>query len=128
MNIELLLQVKEKILQEPENFGMLDWFGVNSLGEQCGTAACIAGHTCLLGGILLGVIYPKVPSEFSAFAPHIYAKRLLQIKSPHADALFVSALWPAQFRDAYSATTDLRIAAKVAAKRIDHFIATEGRE
>lgn len=119
MNTELLLQVKEKILQEPENFGMRCWDGENSLGEKCGTAHCIGGWGMFLLGCPCNWSIEQLRKAFNV------------PDGTGIDRLFVVDRWPQQFREAYDAARenkDLRVCAKIAAKRIDHFIATEGRE
>lgn len=122
MNIDLLLEVKEKILQQPYNFGMNAWDGRNSLDEECETAHCIGGW-----GVFL---MRQKAVNFRDFQLSSL-RELFQIDEEQDERLFHTDSWPHQFENAYEDAQqkrDLRLCAKVAAKRIDHFIATEGRE
>lgn len=106
MNTELLLKVKAKILAEPEHFDM---------GRFFGTECCIAGHALILAGLACC----NVEQE---------SKRVLELRNTQVDRLFYIEDWPVKFRLGYvGADTDPR-RSQIAADRIDHFIATEGRE
>jgi hypothetical protein len=118
MNVELLQQVKQAILAEPDKFRMDRW--------SCGTAHCIAGWACLLRDI------PIVEGDFttetvSGEYPGLVASKLLDLRGRAADKLFYTFGWPSRFRAPYLGATR-RERAEIAAERIDHFIATDGRE
>lgn len=134
MNVELLERVKAHILEEPNRLIMgtviatdkrdfkdaLDGYnhetGIVEVTPPCGTAACIAGWTCILG-------HPEIkPSEIQYnFGIATEATRLLDI--PNIGALYYTNNWPEPFRTDFK-TTDLKKRAEVAAARIDHFIET----
>lgn len=122
MNIELFRRVQEKILAKPKRFEMDDWF--------CGTTACIAGHAALLSGhrrrkhSSLLVVKNGVEQLVDRAA-----LKELRIDRLMASRLFYAGNWPDQFRYAYDhRTTTPQQRAQIASDRIDHFIATKGRE
>ena len=123
----LLEQVKRNILKHPTQFVMHSYFAYeDSIGNTpggCGTAACIAGWTMhlLKGNATLeetsGIV--EVSSTFQV------ARKALGLTTEQADNLFRVNNWPAQFRRDLELAPTAGRAAKVAAKRIDHFIRTE---
>lgn len=114
MNTKLLLKVKRKILKYPQLFDM-SWF---TSANSCGTTHCIGG-------------WAKV------FSKSDKVDCGLEITTKQCDKLFYVNFWPEPFRTKY---LDLctgsvlrawtpkpgneRKVAKVAAERIDYFIAT----
>lgn len=145
MNTELLLKVKAAILEEPKRLDMSDWamseFDMKLLPEDiqppCNTVACIAGwaisiHNNIFGEELYTLVKSK-PAQYAAegvydhyhFGPHFEAKGLLELTEEQADSLFYREYWPLQFRAPYTnAAQGSILRAKLAADRIDHFIAT----
>jgi hypothetical protein len=147
MNVELLQQIKAAILAEPLKFDMSAWFHADQ-NSPCGTAACIAGWAVTI----------QMKAEKLREARFAYdagdgnegverdGKKALGLTDQQAYRLFFYDTWPVPFRHEYSeasgfwyddpvsgefvkgAYVDRRVAAEVAARRIDHFIATEGRE
>lgn len=135
MNKNLLLKVKEKILQEPKQFLMRTWYS-SVLSENpetlvlqngvikrkvkipnCGTAACIAGWAaCILN--------KKKPSEASLVILPSEEDFGISISSYYKLTRFQA--WPLKFQKHRKEGTVPF--AKQAAARIDHFIATEGKE
>ena len=138
MNKTLLLKVKAAILAKPERFDMDNW---------CGTSHCIAGHAAVIAGWLK----PNAAYEFlrRSWTPSANAKaddcdpdvvasdgshsaepfaRLLRLDEDQAERLFYSEEWPTPFAEAYKNATGPGARAGIAADRIDHFIATDGRE
>ena len=82
LNVRLLRRVKKHILEEPRRFVMWSWmltksrFGstypADGYGHvhqvkfaSCGTAACVAGWTCLLGG-------KSKTQDFGALLPVVF--------------------------------------------------------
>jgi hypothetical protein len=133
MNVELLKKVKEYITAHPNRFVMDNFLIKQREGEtifdaddgkevkfdQCGTAACIAGWTCLIateGKVREGTNIQRK------------AGRLLGISPGKQDNLFFTCNWPEHFVSQYLKAATQSSRAKIAARRIDHFIATEGRE
>jgi hypothetical protein len=132
MNIELLNKVKEKILDEPGQFIMHMWTSkelarfvrgkeVKSkrVTVNCGTAACIAGWACCITKNLN-------PAQFNNSFDSPLFLNALELNSEQRDLLFDFDCWPPQFRVHQNEGT--RAFARQAAKRIDHFIATNGEE
>lgn len=132
MNVKLLRKIKQRILRKPNRFDMNHWFSrtrkyygfteqlseathnPKEFIEECGTAACIAGWACILG-----------EGSFM-FSCEDEARRLLNLTFHQSQRLFLEQGWPAEFRASSSESNEQR--AMRAAKRIDHFIATNGRE
>jgi hypothetical protein len=152
MNVELLEKVKQHILEEPRRYNQQHWIGVGEteirkrfgkVGDlpPCGTMACIAGWTCILAGVdLKGVDLFSISDK---------AEELLGINCIQADRLFSSVAedalvdeemdedeyqeyfsgdWPYGFAKDYVLAKTAEDRAKVAVARIDHFIATDGKE
>jgi hypothetical protein len=142
MNTALLTEVRDHILQHPRNFDMQHWGTISAPGRQmiriddgyvlkpevtqaflrheCGTTACIAGWALILAS-------KEGPRDLD-LAVSATAAQVLEVDYEDGLRLFFSDDWPEQFKVSYWAANDLRGRAYVAAKRIDHFIATEGRE
>ena len=114
MNSKLLLKVKEAILAEPDNFDMDQW--------HCGTSHCICGWAQVLSG--------KVKDSFNTDSHTEVGMKLLGLTDvTQAMTLFYTSCWPQPFRQSYlnifKDDPDLKKQqAEVAARRIDHFIAT----
>lgn len=127
INVKLLRKVKKHILEEPSRFFMnsvivrgapgakvtLD--GIEREIPKCGTAACIAGWACILSG-------ETEPIGMSR------AEKLLGLDDHGGTRLFVEDCWPDKFHRRWQQSKTLITRAKIAAERIDHFIATKGRE
>lgn len=121
MNTKLLLQVKEQILKEPDQFTMADWFtSWNSIGSMeipnCGTAACI-------GGWALAIHKQTTPQKARDYY-YLYHSpaRALDLPVLLADKLFYETQWPSEFQRRWEQCLTTRDKAQVAADRIDHFI------
>ena len=115
MNIELLLKVKEQILKDPERYNQ-DIYGHGS----CSSAHCIAGWAIVLGK-------KKWPDQIA----HVWnlAHKVLSLRGRQDSKLFsVGGDWPKKFASAYLKAKTPKGRARVAARRIDHFIKTGGRE
>lgn len=128
MNVELLLRVKAKILEEPRQFNMRNYFFTDASNvPNCHTAACIGGW-----GIALSRNETPNQAEFST-RPH-WARQLaikaFDLTDKEADKLFHANNegWGPLFADRYNNADNPTLAAQVAAERIDHFIATGGLE
>lgn len=143
MNIKLLRKVQKHILAEPRRLNMnrfgelLDEDTLAELGKfapPCHTQACIGGTACW---IERPRIFNRLLKEDEETEIAHRAQKLLGLTSDEADRLFYFAemrhespdnFWPAKFQDAYEAAKTPIAKAKIAAKRIDHFIATKGAE
>jgi hypothetical protein len=121
MNVELLQQVKQVILADPDSFRMDTW--------TCGTAHCIAGWALLLRDIpIVGGPSLSKQRTVSDEHPGDVAAELLGLSDDEQLSLFNCYHWPVEFHARYRESPDRRARAQVAAERIDHFIATAGRE
>lgn len=118
MNVELLRRIKVHILEEPKRLYMgfwrisnRDFFKDPDRMPECGTVACIGGWAEVLSGN-----FDNNPEA------------TLDITQEQASRLFYESHWPAQFRDWDNRGDGSEKTAHRAADRIEHFIATEGRE
>lgn len=112
MNIKLLEQIKAKILAKPLNFDMERWGA-----ESCLSAHCIGGWAIVLSDCC--------PVSFESVSS--LAAILLELNDGEESRLFYLDEWPEYYENQYH-NSDSRRPSQVAADRIDHFIATEGRE
>lgn len=138
MNIELLEKVRKHILEEPKRVNMKEWlinshindFEIKRLKKinkapKCNTVGCIAGWAQQLCS-------KKKLHSFD----RCKAKNLLELDINEADRLFLlkkmtmnNNHWPFHFEDELKKhTPGTRAYARIVAKRIKHFINTEGRE
>lgn len=113
MNIPLLRQIQAQIIQHPDTFEMRDW--------DCGTAACIAGWAIRLTH--------KASNQCGYYRP---AMNALDLNGNQGELLFYRKNWPREFcvpdvSRLLGGSTE-KAYAKAAVARIDHFIATEGKE
>lgn len=144
INVKLLREIRAHILSEPRAFNMevvaerlTAQFVTAALMPPCKTAACIAGDAVLLTDGLPQCI------DFNAEMRILRrAAELLGLDVKQSDRLFLSHGWPLPYMRQYNeasrelagATTDaerlraLKKRARVAAKRITHFIQTNGQE
>lgn len=136
MNTELLLEIKDHILVEPTRLMMDDFISRGEPGEEfyadngtqiypaCGTVGCIAGWACILS---------LNENELKHIDPEYKGAELLGLDcdsgfSTNSARLFFTSCWPKSLMEDYEQAGSVSERANIAAKRIDHFIATEGRE
>jgi hypothetical protein len=131
INVKLLRKIAKHITDKPRRFVMRTFmYSTDGWGdefraddgsmqkfEKCGTVACIGGWAVLLtdGVAPTGEIRAR-------------AVEILGIQGMNEDKLFEVTMWPTEFTKRYWAAKTQRQRAKVAAERIEHFIATEGVE
>lgn len=130
--IKLLRQVKRKILAEPRQFQMgvffSDFINTDRTIPNCGTAACIGGWAIALSKKL----NPANADHFvyceSRAAAFDLARSTLGITIPQSIALFRADMWPQPFAKPpnvdFDSTDSPAHNAKLAARRIEHFIKT----
>lgn len=132
MNVQLLERVRDHILAKPRRLAMGRWVQQRSITgptyisdngrpakyAECGTAACIAGWTCVLTENGLNS-YNDIGSR---------ATDLLGLTDLQNYRLFYTGSWPERYRKAYYKATNMTERAKVAARRINAFIKTKGQE
>lgn len=126
MNVRLLRKIQGHILEEPKRFIMADVIDRAQPGERvedyglewampkCGTTACIAGWALLL-------------SNSYSYDMH-QAAGLLGLEYDASDTLFYVGGWPPNYQTQWGAAKTPRMRARVAVRRIDHFIKTKGAE
>src|SRR5271170_7179975 len=115
MNTELLLKVKQHILEEPSRLIMGDWlmayppglnirdFAARITVPSCGTVGCIAGWVCELGGVEQARSYTS-----------LRAAQLLDISSEDARRLFHRERWTNYaLADAFAEESDLQKRAQI---------------
>lgn len=125
MNTELLMEVRQRILDEPRQFDMDVFFESHADIPNCGTAACIAGWAIALSEKTT----PKEAKNRNFSLDYeILAVRALRIDFHQANRLFYVGTWPAEFQSRFRMSVESDERAQVAAERIDHFIKTEGAE
>jgi hypothetical protein len=125
MNVRLLRKIQKHILAEPRRFamGIVDKRGIAGDSERikpdeynafnpyedgqkfpdCGTMGCIMGWGRILGG-----------RKYD--------------RSQMWNKLCSASSWPERFRASYKRAKTPLTRARIAARRIDHFIATKGME
>ena len=147
MNVELLLRIKQLILEEPKRVRMASWSSnVVPVRPQCDTVACIFGWAVALDRVEHGQgslsggcnILKGINIDFLECGG-----RLLKLNPGQASRLAFVNQWPDQFKAVqeidgiwWGAAWPLigkpapqtQEYAEIVARRIDHFIATEGRE
>lgn len=125
MNTILLNIIKKQILAEPRQFNMGNYFsGILPDGTEpanCGTAACIAGWAMAKAS----ASNPKDARKLDVDRNN-HAAMLLGITEQQAGRLFYEDEWPKQFQS--TSRSGLKLRARRAAARINHFIKTKGRE
>ena len=126
--VKMLRKVKRHILAEPKRLYMSDWIlrdrgngkiylmsGKERKFAKCGTAACIAGWTVILA------------DREGEGRVGDTAKEILGLNDSQHDRLFAPSCWPEKFHQGTTGDGKKRTA-EIAAKRIEHFIKTDGEE
>lgn len=139
MDKVLIRTITERIVADSRRFDMSLWASNDTYGvAPCGTTFCFAGET-------VASVLPEVEffADFTfawqnqAFEYASVARVMLDLTPSQADRLFYVRSWPEQFRDAYAAArygsseSIVKRRARMAdilAKRVEHFIKTNGRE
>jgi hypothetical protein len=130
MNVRLLRKIQKHILTEPRRLIMrifvahAETYGPTYEGDSghavrfptCKTAACISGWACLL----------TKQKRIKAYWAR--GRRILDLSEGQAIRLFIDTQWPQPFSDQYGNATTPRMRARIAVRRIDHFIKTKGAE
>lgn len=122
MNVKLLRKIAKVIQERPREFDMR-WLHVknNALGwdepaeMDCGTAHCICGWAAVIKN------NPNLQNNVIGY-------EAFGILPAQANRLFFVGGWPSALRERYKKAKLDRTRARIAAARIEHFIATEGRE
>lgn len=143
MNTKLLLEIKDRILEEPRRLSMGDWILTDqspddirpALMPSCNTVACIAGWAVLLTHSRISAVHiPDLAKQISKDWLEEDGATALGLTRQQEKELFFVKNWPLTFKRRYDVTFDWppekRIAerAKITAERIDAFIAQYGGE
>lgn len=153
--IKVLKRIKQIILEEPERMVMTNWCSIDHAPDpdecfrfnvpECNTVCCIAGWAVAikemqrlrLGAIGQPVIKNILSLDFD-MVTHDYEKDACEFLGLEyvenswvstASRLFFASSWPWLFRMALrEVVPQTPEYAAVVARRIDHFIATDGQE
>lgn len=135
MNVQLLLQICDRIAKHPEAFKMESW----AEQTECGTAACVAGYACILSGVqpnfserCTGEDDRRTATFGENEVCQFKAAELLELTCIQTRRLFFTTYrcdgWPIDYFRRYDDAKTPEERAAVAVERIHHFIKTEGRE
>lgn len=132
MDIKLLKRVRDRIAARPRQFVMRRLFDDRTESDHkpshCGTACCILGW-----GIVLQDSEKRSPKEFAQLfelheLSYFSTRNVFGISWAEGDKLVWADNWPEPFRTQFSkAKTDAQHA-RIAVRRINHFIKTKGKE
>lgn len=141
MNVKLLRRIQRIIVKRYKQIDMGSWFDTNPDHEvpMCGTTACIAGWAVTLhrpslkAKPSLAAKFVHSRSETIGFGQSYYmttiAVDILGLGCEQAARLFYISNWPEQFHNRIlEPNVGTKRYAKIVAQRIDHFIATGGKE
>lgn len=132
LNVALLEEVKKHILSVPDSFRMETW-AEPSADAPCGTVACIGGWAALIAHPTIRVIirgegwdeeYKYVFGNGRSVDIPLVGARALGFRDEFdAQTLFLESFWPAEIRRKWDKAWSNRERAKIAAERIDRYIA-----
>lgn len=142
MNIDRMLRVRDVVLAEPDRLELLEDFVTPRFDAEdrfCGHGLCIAARAAIDAGFieLRDTPRPGAPRTYydvtEEGAKHAgFLRELggaaLSISDPQARRLFYVTEWPARLSSAFLQSKQAPARASVAARRIDHFMRTEGAE
>jgi len=146
MNVERLRKVRATILSKPQYFDMSDWGRYDE--EVCGTVCCIGGYAALDARM---VRIKKIREEWGVFSSLEVTEKgrkatadendcagkawldpvyrvSLGLTVEESERLFLDENWPSVFKRPFQNSESRRERARIAAKRITHFIKSKGRE
>jgi hypothetical protein len=133
VNVELLRKIQKHITEEPRRLqmgGVIEHMNpgvefcehrAKFVVPKCGTVACIAGWAFILSG------EGEVESDRQGYVM-LRAEELLGLTSGEGDRLFLEDWWPDLYLERWEAAETAQERARIAVKRIDHFIKTDGAE
>lgn len=135
MNKDKIRELAEHIVEHPNEFDMDYWAGgPAALDRHCGTVACLAGTACIIEGKTLrrsGLLTPITNEHgYTVSVPNL-ANDILDLTDDQGDRLWFLRHWPRMFAGDYENAVENRDwagAACVAARRLHHFVATDGKE
>ncbi|HEY0004402.1 MAG TPA: hypothetical protein VGB17_06295 [Pyrinomonadaceae bacterium] len=138
MKTRLLKKIQQAILEHPAHFDMDEWGARYKLENlvhdeppesNCNTTACIAGWACVLTNSHPTFEWKELPGFGLCVDDHEHhTGSLLGLNQKQVDRLFYTCFWPKRFEARYERAKKNTTKARIAAERIDHFIATKGAE
>lgn len=135
MNVKLLKRVRDRIAARPRQFVMCQLFDTETESHtkvsHCGTAACIAGWAFTLSRKLRPKDARPMAEEDDPSGyvrGWVEAEGVLMLTSAEAHRLFLSDHWPQPFQKHFNNASSPIEHAKIAVRRINHFIKTKGEE
>jgi hypothetical protein len=135
MNVQALEETRHDILMNPLAVDIGAW-GHEDKSAPCGYVGCIAGHgavrylTQVFPGTCVHIeasgLYTNGVWRGSSYSVGMQA---FGLTDEQADRLFMVSNWPTEFRKKILLTVaETPEHARIVAARIDHFLATEGKE
>lgn len=118
--VERLRKVRTQILASPEHFDMGKWIQ----HESCGTTCCIGGWYSLKRQVRVGQDMLLVDLGLRQRRAEDSYNYTGEPVNGNIQRLVYDDLWPEPFKAEFHAATTKRDQARVAAKRITHFIRT----
>lgn len=127
MNVKLLRKIQRHILAEPRRYNQNLWREEVDPADDnhpaCGTIACIGGWANVLTGHGAGSSGSWWQAQTALGLTCEQAGRLFDSVSAIPDDM-----WPRKFARAYTNARRPLTRARIAVRRIDHFIKTKGAE
>ena len=133
-------QLKEATMKFAENFDMIDWAYSYTMNPKyirgnlvliseigtCGTAACLAGNTCLIAGDKL--VREAESGDVCALTEdgeiiNVEDRATELLGNPEDSwSMFRTSWWPDEYKDAYINSESSVERAEIACKVVDHFM------
>lgn len=139
MNVDRLVVVRDQILAEPDRLDMDDYVSprYDQQKEFCGTALCIAARAALDAGYarLRTTPRPGTPATFydvtldgtgQGADMQVLGAAALWLTDKQAGRLFYLERWPNAYWHPFMLAKAAPERARICARRIDHFLKTEG--
>lgn len=140
MKTRLLRKIQAHLAEEPKRY-VQDYEHITSTetlervslngAPPCGTMACIGGWACVLSGDSSPSYHTmRKAQEYLGLDPE-QADRLfsgVSVSEGDIRIVYSGTRWPKKFASAYAKAKTQRGRVAVAIRRIDHFIATRGRD
>ena len=120
VNVDLLQQVKQHILDHPEQFSMCGWI---YKGSECGTIACVAGWAYILHQRNTNQT-PTLPEEWEESAINEVAALLGLATKNRFKRLFYTNYWHEDWRRRWW-LSNTREEVQIAAEYIDYICGIE---
>lgn len=135
LNVRLLRRIQRKILAEPAQFQMGQYFATEVNGidlprekiPNCGTAACIAGWAVALSEHRKPSRYIRLIERNSTTIKKACKALGINNDPTRVSRLFIHSFWPSNLYARWYRAITLKQRAKVAVAAIDQFIKDDGK-